>query len=445
MRLQRFLCALLGAVWLLTWLPWPGMAARAAPGDAAQPLRIGVLAYRGAGLTLGRWQALPACLNAIVPGLHFRLVPMTLENAADLLMRQKVDFLITNPGHYVMLSRRFPLSAMATLVRFTADGQPVMRFGSVIFTRAGARRIEDLADARGKVIAAVSKDAFGGFLIGWDVFRQFNVDLLDDDARLYFTGFPQDRIVSAVLDGKADIGIVRTGLLESMAREGRLDLSRVQVLNPVPQQGFPWRVSSRLYPEWPFVVRDGVDRRIAARVLQALLGLMDEERRAACGLQVAWTAPLSYAPVEKLLDAFHADERAHERRGDWLLWVALLAVGVAAFAAAWLWRARQAEELRVQAKVASGGISPKERARFDDLTRRELQVLACLCEGLSSKEIAQHLGIAPKTVEYHRTNLLKKTGFSSTTKMVSVATRLGLDGCPGKTREKTGEAPSGES
>ena len=415
-----------------------------APAATAPVVRIGVLAYRGDTHARQRWQPLIACLQRQVPQYRFELVQMTLNSAADLLARGDVSFIITNPGHFVMLRQRFPLSALATLVRHTPDGRAVMHFGSVIFTRA-ASDIRDMAAARGRVVAAVSRDAFGGFLVGWREFRRLGLDLLDDDVRMYFTGFPQDNIVATVLDGRADVGIVRTGLLESMVREGRLRLQDVRVLNPVPQAGFPWLVSSRLYPEWPFVVRDGVSRELAGLVAAALLEMEEEQVRRRCGLEFGWAAPLSYGEVERLLHEF---EQAREQRNatrDWLLWVALLAVAVAAFAAAWLWRQRQAEELKVQARVASGGISLAERARFDELTRRELQVLACLCEGLSSKEIAQRLGIAPKTVEYHRTNLLKKTGFSSTTKMVSVAARLGLDTCPGKTREKTGEAPGGDS
>ena len=414
----------------------------------AREVRIGVLAFRGSGHARQRWQPLVSCLGEALPRTRFRLVFFTLDSVDDLLARQAVDFLITNPGHFVALKKRFALSALATLVRFADDGRPLMRFGSVIFTRADQHEVEDLADARGRVVAAVSERAFGGFLVGWREFQRLGIDLLGGDARLYFTGFPQDRIVSAVLKGKADIGIVRTGLLESMAREGRIDMSQIRVLNPVPQAGFPWAVSSRLYPEWPFVARDGVNRELAAKVLRVLLDTMDAQKRTACKLgNVAWTAPLSYGEVARLLAEFEQAARRRARRGDWILVVALLAVAAAAFAIAWLWRQRQTEELRVQARAvrASGGVTPEQRARFDQLTRRELQVLACLCEGLSSKEIAQRLGIAPKTVEYHRANLLKKTGFSNTTRMVSVAAKLGLDSCPGKTREKTGEPPDGQA
>lgn len=44
------------------------------------------------------------------------------------------------------------------------------------------------------------------------------------------------------------------------------------------------------------------------------------------------------------------------------------------------------------------------------LTPREKEVLEMACDGLFCHEIAQKLGIATKTVETHRANIMRKTG-----------------------------------
>jgi DNA-binding CsgD family transcriptional regulator len=48
------------------------------------------------------------------------------------------------------------------------------------------------------------------------------------------------------------------------------------------------------------------------------------------------------------------------------------------------------------------------------LTPRERVVLAQIVRGFSNKEIARAFGISPRTVEFHRTNLLKKAGARNT-------------------------------
>jgi len=44
------------------------------------------------------------------------------------------------------------------------------------------------------------------------------------------------------------------------------------------------------------------------------------------------------------------------------------------------------------------------------LTRREQEIVCCLAEHLTDKEIGQRLGIAPNTVHVHLGRLLRKSG-----------------------------------
>jgi DNA-binding CsgD family transcriptional regulator len=52
------------------------------------------------------------------------------------------------------------------------------------------------------------------------------------------------------------------------------------------------------------------------------------------------------------------------------------------------------------------------------LTGRERVVLAQIARGFSNKEIARAFGISPRTVEFHRTNLLKKVGARNTADLI---------------------------
>ena len=50
----------------------------------------------------------------------------------------------------------------------------------------------------------------------------------------------------------------------------------------------------------------------------------------------------------------------------------------------------------------------RQQEDFVALSQREREVLQCIASGLSSKQCAQELGIAPRTVERHVENLRNK-------------------------------------
>jgi RNA polymerase sigma factor (sigma-70 family) len=60
------------------------------------------------------------------------------------------------------------------------------------------------------------------------------------------------------------------------------------------------------------------------------------------------------------------------------------------------------------------------------LTPREREVLKLVAAGLTSKEIAQHLGISYRTVEVHRLNLMRRLNVHDVTALVRFAVGAGL-------------------
>lgn len=63
---------------------------------------------------------------------------------------------------------------------------------------------------------------------------------------------------------------------------------------------------------------------------------------------------------------------------------------------------------------------------FTLLTSREREILNRIAEGLSAKEIAVELDLSTKTVEAHRTSLMRKLGVRKATELVRYALRHGL-------------------
>ncbi|MFK7752816.1 MAG: response regulator [Sedimentitalea sp.] len=84
--------------------------------------------------------------------------------------------------------------------------------------------------------------------------------------------------------------------------------------------------------------------------------------------------------------------------------------------------------------VAMGGEALSEAAQklLDQaeqnqaLTARELEVLQAIARGLSNTGASQALGVSAKTIDSHRTNLMRKLGVNSTASLLVRAMRDGL-------------------
>ena len=63
---------------------------------------------------------------------------------------------------------------------------------------------------------------------------------------------------------------------------------------------------------------------------------------------------------------------------------------------------------------------------LEALTPRQREVLQLVAEGNSTKEIAQRLGLSPKTVETHRAQLMERLGVHEVSGLVRFAVRVGL-------------------
>ncbi len=292
-KIALFLCA--------CWA-W-GLQAAPAGKDAAAALptfRVGVLAFRPKPETRTRWQPLAEYLNQAVPGARFALEAYTYPELEKAVAEGRVEFILTQPSHYVALTHTKSLSSpLATLVE-REDGHALDRFGGVIFSRAGRTDLTDLVSLRGRAIALSATSSLGGYQMQAFELAQAGVRL-PRDARLVVTGQPQDKVVKEVLEGRADAGLVRTGVLEAMQREGKADLKQFQIINAAPPGRFPFHLSTRLYPEWPVAAMPGADQAVARRVAAALLALPHDSPTARALRIQGFAIPGDYHPVDDLL------------------------------------------------------------------------------------------------------------------------------------------------
>ncbi len=88
--------------------------------------------------------------------------------------------------------------------------------------------------------------------------------------------------------------------------------------------------------------------------------------------------------------------------------------------------APDAAELLVSDISTTSDGSGANRLPSVQLSRREVEIVQLLCEGLSSKEIGRQLHISSKTVENHRYNIYKKCEVDSIAGLMRHAIQQGL-------------------
>ena len=267
----------------------------------ADTIKIGLRAHHGVEKSMRQWQKTADYLSQKIPEHRFIMVPYVsisglMKEAED----NKFDFVLTNPSSYVEMELNLGASAIITL-RNKRQGNPYTSFGSVIFTRKDNKDINEINDLHGKSFVAVSKRAFGGWRVAVRELLNAGFDVYKDAGKVSFSGGIQQDVVSIVHLGNADVGVVRTDMLERMDAEGLIKFDDFKVINKQVTKNFPFARSTRLYPEWPLVKMQKTSNDLSKQVALALLTMSADHPAAIAGKYIGWTVTEDYQPVHNLM------------------------------------------------------------------------------------------------------------------------------------------------
>lgn len=267
----------------------------------AKDIRIALRAHQGESAALSQWQPTADYLSKEIPSHRFIMVPFANISAMNQAVSSgDFQFNLTNPSSAIEYIKRYNSQPLLTLVN-KRHKKGYSQFGSVIFTKSSRKDINQLSDLRGKTFIAVDEQAFGGWRVAWRELLNNNINPFSDFKSLKFSSGNQKSVVYAVLNGEADAGSVRTDMLERMAERGNIRLSDFKVVGEKKIKGFPFLLSTDLYPEWLFSALVTADENLKEKVVKAMLSISIEDKAALKGKYVKWIAPLDYLPVDELL------------------------------------------------------------------------------------------------------------------------------------------------
>jgi diguanylate cyclase (GGDEF)-like protein/PAS domain S-box-containing protein len=273
---------------------------------AVEPIRIGISALSSVAESQQQWSPLAQSLKRAIPDQNFVIETHPPSGLKVAIESRQLDFVLMESSLQVLMAHQIGISApLGTLIN-SQMGIPTPAYGGVIFSSSRSRPLINLASLANTRIAVTDTASLGGYQM-----QAYELLLAGmpqpDPQQLVLTGWPEERVVEAVLSGKADVGFVRSGLLERLVQQGKFDWKSVRLINPNNLPGFPNVTSTRLYPEWSFSALPHVDDNLARKVVAVLFNLSETDPATvkAIGIQ-GFSIPANYLPVGKMLETLRA-------------------------------------------------------------------------------------------------------------------------------------------
>ena len=263
----------------------------------AKEVNIAVNAPLGLETATREWTPTLNYLQEKFPQYTFNLLPFQPDNVSELqelVFKEKIDFVITQPAIYIQLELNLGMSRILTMTKENG----ISEFGSVFVVRDDSD-IQTINDIKDKKISAVAPLGFGGWLIGYNELLKKEIDPLQDK----MVSFPgtQINVINDVIQKKSSVGVIRTGMLEKLEEKGFSDLQKLRVVNVKKKKDFPYHLSTDLYPEWTLAKARHTSNELAKEIAMAFLSIQKDSDIAKSAHYESWTFPYNYQPVHDLM------------------------------------------------------------------------------------------------------------------------------------------------
>lgn len=241
-----------------------------------------------------------------------------IESLRRAVERQELDFFISNPGFFAVAQQTYGARHLTTQRPREAD-DPNAALGGVFIVRAERTDLQTLEDFKGTCAVAVASNGFGGYYVGLgEIKAQGKAVGFDgrDPERFFdevrFTGYPMQLVIDELRrnDG-ADVGFVRTCLLEEAEAKGIVKPGEFRVVNEKPSiPGFRCRRSTDLYPGWVFATTERAGAQASKLVAAALLSMPADAQGA------EWSIASNFLAVDRLYQTLKVGHYAYLRHFD---------------------------------------------------------------------------------------------------------------------------------
>lgn len=245
------------------------------------------------------YQPVVEAIEAHVPDVVVQLHVMSQEEMNEHVQSGSIDILTTNPPHYLLLRAKYGIENLLATQVNGVNGTRTPLAGGVIFTRKDRNDINNLKDLKARIIACRKGYILGCYMSQAYELHKIGVSIQETKAIL--SNNTPEEVVESVMTGRADAGFIATGLLESMFLKGMVKQEDIKIINARQYAGFPFLVSTDLYPGWAVAALPHVNSQLVSRIKTALYGINIQKGEGDGPYLAGYTLPLSYSFVEAML------------------------------------------------------------------------------------------------------------------------------------------------
>ncbi len=266
---------------------------------AEDKIRFGVFAYLGYEKTKEKFEPLVEYLNTKLTK-KVVLEVLTQEEMDQKIKSKELDIATTNPTHFLVIRNSENLSGALATEMGISNNIVTDKLAGLILVNEDSQ-INSLKDIKHKKIAIPSFKHMGGFRAQAYEFYLNDIDVEKENEIV--TAKIHQESIKKLLAKEVDIAFVREGIYEQMIADGELKAGDVKIINEQKDINFPFKISTRTYPQWPIFALSSAKKEDIKELIRALYSFDSNSVYAKKSKIYGYSLPADYLVVENMARA----------------------------------------------------------------------------------------------------------------------------------------------
>ncbi len=197
-------------------------------------------------------------LRKTIPNIDFQVYRFTSSELEKAIKNQEINFFLSSSGFYVALQKD-GIRDIRTLVSVNVP-DPNRCVAGTIFVHKANTTLQTIKSLKGTTLVSTSPKNFMTYQLGMAEIASRGYDVDDFFKKILFIENNPVKVARMVAEGKAEVGMLRACMLESIERDNPELASHFRVIEPKQTSDLPCEYSTELYPGWTIGVVNGTSR-----------------------------------------------------------------------------------------------------------------------------------------------------------------------------------------